>query len=562
MKRTLVVFLLVNLILSACLSPSGNTTPAPPTAPPAETLPTEAPPAPTESRLIPTATPAPFTGLPILADASQTYGNAADIENFIAVQGGLSIVGLGYPGDDYIYQAWRDVTPGVGDVYLFGDGLIQVTRNAAGALDLDFTNFDAFVRGYHRDFLGTRHFYFSVIGMPRALSLRPDKDDAYMYYAPADYTEWYEVVYRAVLHIKNDLEMPGASYMVWNEPETYFYWRGRDRATGAETLDDYIEMYVNTWAAVKAADPDAKVGGPMTIAASKEHVKQYGETWGMEDFLAALARHNAAYPDLQVTLDEVVWQEYDYTGNLRLLTSAALVRDMLAENGFPPDTPQVVLGWTKQFDNDPMPCAEISRQQFAAYIASNIVEQFGPPESMRGVTRGYLYDFDYDGVCPNMSLVSAPVPERPGEWQFGGTYWVPGSPAITEYCRRPSYAVFEMLRRMSDAGGQFIRMEGAFDSLPPYMMATSNGQQVMAMLVNETDAERAFTLTFHNLPFAGNSIVGTLQLIDDIHSADCNGLENGSLSRLPVSDGIAEVTVQMRPYSVALITFVEEGGLL
>jgi hypothetical protein len=205
-----------------------------------------------------------------------------------------------------------------------------------------------------------------------------------------------------------------------------------------------------------------------------------------------------------------------------------------------------------------MPCAEISRQQFAAYIASNIVEQFGPPEGARGVTRGYLYNFDYDGVCPNMSLVSAPVPERPGEWQHGGTYWFPGAPAITEYCRRPAYAVFEMVRRMSDSGGRFIRMDGTFDSLPPYMMATSNGQRVMAMLVNETDTERTFTLTFHNLPFTADSIVGTLQLIDDVHSADCNGLESGSRSLLPVSDGVAEVTVQMKAYSVALITLAPE----
>ena len=71
---------------------------------------------------------------------------------------------------------------------------------------------------------------------------------------------------------------------------------------------------------------------------------------------------------------------------------------------------------------------------------------------------------------------------------------------------------------------------------------------------------RTFTLTFHNLPFAAASIVGTLQIVDDVHSADCNGLESGSLSRLPVSDGRAEVTVQMRPDSVALITFAEEGG--
>lgn len=39
-----------------------------------------------------------------------------------------------------------------------------------------------------------------------------------------------------------------------------------------------------------------------------------------------------------------------------------------------------------------------------------------------------------------------------------------------------------------------------------------------------------------------------------VNSADCNGLEAGSRSCLPVSDGIAELTVRMRSYSVALIT--------
>lgn len=538
------IFVLTLAISASTVLPGATAMPvldwAPPPAQPMETT--------------PIATPADFIGLPILADAANTYSSAADIENFIAIQGGPSIVGLGYPGDDYVHQAWRDVTPGVGDFYMFGDAWIQVTRNPAGKLDLNFTNFDGLVQYYYRDFLGTRHLYFSVFGMPRALSPHPEDNAAYFYYAPADYAEWYDIVYRAVLHIKDDLNMPGASYLVWNEPETYFYWRGRDRQTGQKTLYDYIEMYVNTWLAVKAADPTAKVGGPMTIAASKAHVAQFGESWGMEDFLRALAEYNAAYPDLAVTLDEVVWQGYDYTGALRLLTSAALVRDMLAANGFSPNTPQVVLGWGKQFDNHPLPCADLSRQQFAAYLASNIVEQFGPPEGARGVTRGYYYNFDYDSQCPNMSLVSVPVPERPGEWQHGGTYWWPGAPAITEHCRRPAYAVFEMLRRMSDAGGRFIRIAGAFDSLPPYMMATSNGQQVMAMLVNETDSERAFTLTFHNLPFAADSVAAMLQMVDETHSADCNGLDAGSRSRLPIVENRAEVAVRMMPYSVALIT--------
>lgn len=38
--------------------------------------------------------------------------------------------------------------------------------------------------------------------------------------------------------------------------------------------------------------------------------------------------------------------------------------------------------------------------------------------------------------------------------------------------------------------------------------------------------------------------------------ADCNGLEAGSPSKLPITGGRAEVTVRMTPYSVTLITLM------
>lgn len=552
MRRfTLHCLLITVFLLAACLSPSEGATPTP--APPvdeatATTRPSDSPTAvaqPTE--VIPIATPADFTGLPISVNVADPVGDVAVIGDFLAAQ---AIPGASGDEDGQAYSnaAWLNLMVGMAEFSLFEWEMgVAVTRNATGGLDLDFTSLDSFI---HDRFRGMRneHIFFSASLMPLALSSAPDASD-YFYYAPASYDEWYDIVYRTVLHIKDDLNMPGASYLVWTEPEGHLWYGQPGRQPGdPAVLNDLIDLYVATALAVKAADPTAKVGGPMTTSYTSESYRDIPGHWGgMEEFLEALAAHNANQPDYAVALDEVVWQHYAWTPHIRLAEGVDYLREILPQYGFPADTPQVVVGWNMQFTSEPIPCETISRQQRATYFSANIIEQLNPGGE-RGLARAYIYPYDDDAACVNAALISVPIPER-GDDPFHGGF----VHAITEYCQRPAYAAFQMLRAMRDAGGQFVRT--TMNATPHLQaMAASNGAEVTFLIANNTDAEQPVSVAFTNLPFGGDSVVSTLQVVDETHSADCNGLEAGSRNRLPLVGDRAEVSLRMAPWSVVLVT--------
>jgi hypothetical protein len=411
---------------------------------------------------------------------------------------------------------------------------------------------DGVVQAYYGNILGVQKVYFSITAMPYALSSKPD-DDGYAYYAPTDYNEWIDIVSRTVLHIKDDLNMPSASYLVWNEPETYFYWRGHAEPprepSDLQLLYDYVALYANTWKAVKAADPTAKVGGPMTIAYTSQINHRFGGTWGTEEFVEALATFNAEHPDDSVTLDEIVWQDYDWTQSTMLRDGVAHLRGVLPQYDFATDTPQVVLGWNKVFNNPPL-CETTTRQQRAAYIAANIIQQLAPGGE-RGLARAYLWPFDDDGSCPNLALITVPLPERSGDSSFGGYGEGFSYPAVTTYCKRPGYAVLQMLHAMLD--GQFIRTIVAElpNALPPVAMASlSDSGQIMVIVANNSDIPQDITVTFQNLSVSGNSVRRIIRRIDDAHSDDCQGMEAGEATLQAVLKGAASLDLALPAYSV------------
>jgi xylan 1,4-beta-xylosidase len=76
---------------------------------------------------------------------------------------------------------------------------------------------------------------------------------------PKDYQKWYELVYHLVRHC---VERHGAEevktwyWELWNEPDLDYYWKG--------SIEEFNKLYDYTVAAVKAACPEARVGGPGT----------------------------------------------------------------------------------------------------------------------------------------------------------------------------------------------------------------------------------------------------------------------------------------------------------
>ncbi|MEO8395668.1 MAG: beta-xylosidase, partial [Chloroflexota bacterium] len=76
---------------------------------------------------------------------------------------------------------------------------------------------------------------------------------------PKDYQKWYDLIFALANHC---LERYGLAeiktwyWELWNEPDLDYYWLG--------TIEEFNKLYDYTAAAVKAAHPDLRVGGPGT----------------------------------------------------------------------------------------------------------------------------------------------------------------------------------------------------------------------------------------------------------------------------------------------------------
>jgi len=73
---------------------------------------------------------------------------------------------------------------------------------------------------------------------------------------PKDYQKWYDLIYTVMNHFIDRYgrdEVAGWYFELWNEPDI-FYWQG--------TKEEFNKLYDYTAAAVKAAMPEARVGGP------------------------------------------------------------------------------------------------------------------------------------------------------------------------------------------------------------------------------------------------------------------------------------------------------------
>ncbi|MBI1276559.1 MAG: beta-xylosidase, partial [Anaerolineaceae bacterium] len=76
---------------------------------------------------------------------------------------------------------------------------------------------------------------------------------------PKDYQKWHDLIFELVQHCitRYGLEEVKSWYWeLWNEPDLDYYWLG--------TIAEFNQLYDYTAAAVKAAHPDLRVGGPGT----------------------------------------------------------------------------------------------------------------------------------------------------------------------------------------------------------------------------------------------------------------------------------------------------------
>ena len=76
---------------------------------------------------------------------------------------------------------------------------------------------------------------------------------------PKDYRKWHDLIYALVTHCVaryGESEIATWYWELWNEPDLNYYWSG--------TIEEFNKLYDYTAAAVKAACPQARVGGPGT----------------------------------------------------------------------------------------------------------------------------------------------------------------------------------------------------------------------------------------------------------------------------------------------------------
>jgi hypothetical protein len=479
----------------------------------------------------------------ITVDASKKISSAGVIADLLGQQIEPEHVNIDNP-DKWGVAAFREIGFNIGDISLFGR--IQVSRGSDGKLNLDFSKFDSHIN-FMRDTLGCKSIDFTVQTMPRVLApASVAKTPRYMSYAPENYAEWRDIVTRSVKHIRNDLKMPGASYATWGEPESWYGWFGhydKHWKLGDEgVIDDYIEMYVETWQAVKAGDPEARVGGPTTMTVRT--LKELGVPWAVEEFLAKLQKYNRNHPDSAVTLDELHYQGYNWDLRDTLDVEINLAVDLLKKYGFPENTPLVLLGWNLDWTRKP---TGNSPQKRASFLAGNLMRELAPAYRQRKLARAYIWPFDGDMGSPNqMSLVYLPAPEH----KFDGASGTDDpyvDPEIKEYKKMPAHAALVILSRMQDDDDI---ISARADTSCVWSLATVSNKGLKLMMTNYSKDTIDVVPRLINYELAGKKVTMVVQRVDEKHSSDGKGLEEGETISIRISPNGELPLFRLSPYAI------------
>lgn len=519
----------------------------------------------------------------VLIDTQQHLGPAKAIGDLLGLQYAPYTFGPRNP-DPWGIKAFTEIGFNVGDIALFNyEDIsspytdagkivgIHVKRDKAGRLQLDFSDFDKNIK-FMRNVLHVRRIDFTCWGTPKALA-DPAAGEFYFYHAPRSYAEWNDILARAVWHIAHVLKLPGSTYKPWTEPETGYYWRGRARPGFIVTrqtdpakirarlvkqrfiLDDYLEKYVNDWRVIKATDPTAKVGGPFTvwskaIPAHPEHL-DWGLAFTLDDFLSGLDDYNAHHPGKPVGIDEIDYQDYDWTGH-GLADGVIAANALVKKHHLPSNIPLVLMGWNQNLRTEP------NHARRTAYVVSNIVRELIPVGRPRTLARAYLWPFDTDYQYKDpVAPVVMPYQATSYDGADGvgdGPFSVP---AVHKRLKRPMHAALVMLARMEP--GVLISAKSNDRAVPALASLQPDGR-LLALMVN--DSAQSKVLTVRILRQSGMSTRGTLkvQRADATHSADGSGLEAGTQEAIVVGSSGKFPAVAVPPWSVVGIIWRPDGN--
>ena len=182
---------------------------------------------------------------------------------------------------------------------------------------------------------------------------------------PADPDKYAQIARHIVLHYNQGWNRGfhyGLRYWeVWNEPDFRVFWTG--------TPQQYYELYEKVARAIKAADPEALIGGP-TISKPLD-ATPYRE--GFLDFVRAK----------KLPLDFFVWHYYTMDSNdpQTLVDIGKEIRSILDSHGFQ-STRNVVDEWNVDlFDRD------LSKTARAAFAATSLIYMLSAPIDLQAYYR-------------------------------------------------------------------------------------------------------------------------------------------------------------------------------
>jgi xylan 1,4-beta-xylosidase len=181
---------------------------------------------------------------------------------------------------------------------IFHDVFKTVTRDAAGKLVFDFSNIDKL----YDAMLARRIKPFIELGFtPQALKTSDNKifywEGNTSHPEPQGWGQLIDAFTKHILQRYGAAEVRSWYFEVWNEPNLDCFWEKADQAA-------YFDLYTRTAKAIKAIDPQLRVGGPSTAGAAwvPEFLAHAKATGSPVDFITT---HTNGYGDCFLDIGDI-----------------------------------------------------------------------------------------------------------------------------------------------------------------------------------------------------------------------------------------------------------------
>lgn len=480
-----------------------------------------------------------FQRFKVNADAAQILRPAAEMKDFFGSGGALYYITGNF--DDPVVQAWRNlgfnqVTFETLHVEEPMDRWLQVSVDGENEVQIDFLDYDRHIRSYLEN-LNARPFVY-LGNVPRALSSKPDAPD-YAVYMPKNLKLWESFIKKIVQHNVRKFRMKGLNYGVLGEPDHPDSWKGSGSVDPAKTLAEHIELYAATYRAVKAADPSAKVGGPAAMSWKKTEFTPAAAFY-LKDWIQALADYNKKAKS-KAGLDFISWQDYGWAGG-NIGEGADAVSGYLKENGFDPATPKMLAGsgwgsWASNYlDKKQTPVER------AAHVARNFIDEFGG-SAARKFHQALYYSFYFNDYWM--------TPETEADLKMQRSVSLVIIPKERQFQLTPVYAAFQMMHEMM--GGQ-VTLASAEKPLSAMSVWDQEKGKFYLLFASSSEKTVIADVAIENFPVA-QPVETRMRSIDEFHSVDGYGLEEGFVLDLLKSGPRSEVSILVKPYATILLSF-------